>query len=112
GSFFVRNKNLQDVLSSYGMNDEETWSSINFNNGSVQHLEFLSEQEKSVFKTAFELDQMWIIQKAADRTPYICQAQSVNIFIPGDVHKSILNRIHVQAWNKGLKSLYYCRSRS
>lgn len=112
GSFFVRNKHLEQVLEAHGRNDEDTWSSIIFNHGSVQHLDFLSEHEKQVFKTAFELDQLWIIQKSADRTPHICQAQSVNIFLAGDVHKKDLNRIHVEAWRKGLKSLYYCRSRS
>lgn len=112
GSYAVRNTYLEKVLERYGRNDEDTWSSIVFNNGSVQHLEFLSEEEKAVFRTAFELDQMWVIQHAADRTPFICQAQSVNVFLPGDVHKWELNRVHFEAWRLGLKSLYYCRSRS
>lgn len=112
GSFAVRNPYLEKVLEAHGRSDEDTWSSIVFNNGSVQHLDFLDEKEKSVFKTAFELDQMWVVQHAADRTPFICQSQSVNVFFPADVRKIDLNRVHVEAWRKGLKSLYYCRSRS
>ena len=64
------------------MDNDETWSSITLNKGSVQHLDFLTEQEKAVYKTALELDQRWIIEHAADRTPYICQSQSVNLFVP------------------------------
>ena len=76
------------------------------------HLDFLSDHEKNVFKTAFELNQQWIIELGAERTPYISQAQSINIFLPADVHKKELHQIHFQAWKKGLKSLYYCRSKS
>ena len=65
-----------------------------------------------VFKTAFELDQRWLIDFAGDRTPYICQAQSLNVFLPADVHKRDLHMIHYLAWKKGVKSLYYCRSKS
>ena len=72
----------------------------------------LTKEEKDVFKTAFELDQKWIIELSADRTPHISQAQSINIFLPADVHKKELHQIHFQAWKKGLKSLYYCRSKS
>ena len=68
--------------------------------------------KKAVFKTAFELDQRWVVELAADRAEYISQAQSVNIFLPADVHKRDLHQIHFQAWKKGLKSLYYCRSKS
>jgi ribonucleoside-diphosphate reductase alpha chain len=78
----------------------------------VQHLDFLTEQEKAVYKTAFELDQRWIIEHAADRAPFICQSQSVNVFLPADVHKRDLHQIHFMAWKKGVKSLYYCRSLS
>ena len=80
--------------------------------GSVQHLDFLTQDEKDVFKTATEMDQMWVIEHAGDRAPFICQAQSVNIFVPANVHKRDLHRIHFQAWKKGVKSLYYCRSTS
>ena len=72
----------------------------------------MTDLEKDVFKTAFELDQKWIVNLGADRTPYISQAQSINIFLPADVHKKELHQIHFQAWKKGLKSLYYCRSKS
>tara|TARA_X000001036_G_scaffold4060_1_gene3612 strand:- start:7436 stop:9388 length:1953 start_codon:yes stop_codon:yes gene_type:complete len=112
GSFNVRNKYLKKVLDKYGKNDEETWSSITTNQGSVSHLEFLTQDEKDTFKTAFEIDQRWIVELGADRTPHISQAQSINIFVPADIHKKELHAIHFQAWKKGLKSLYYCRSKS
>ena len=78
----------------------------------MQHLDFLDEHEKTVFKTAFEIDQRWVIELAGDRAPFICQAQSLNIFLPANVHKKDLHQIHFQAWKKGVKSLYYCRSAS
>ena len=112
GSFNVRNKYLKQLLAERGRDDDDTWRSITLNEGSVQHLDFLTEIEKEVFKTAFELDQRWIVDLAADRAPYICQSQSVNIFLPGDVHKKTLHEIHYRAWKRGCKSLYYCRSRS
>ena len=112
GSYNVRNKYLKKVLEKYKKNDEETWSSITTNQGSVEHLDFLTRNEKDVFKTAFELDQKWIVELGAERTPYVSQAQSINIFLPADVHKKELHQIHFQAWKKGLKSLYYCRSKS
>lgn len=112
GSFTVRNRSLQKLLANYGRDDDETWSSITLNKGSIQHLGFLTQHEKDVYKTAFELDQHWIIEHAADRTPFICQSQSVNIFLPANVAKRDLHRIHYQAWKKGVKSLYYCRSLS
>ncbi len=112
GSYNVRNKYLTKVLENYGKNDDETWSSITTNQGSVSHLDFLTIEEKETFKTAFEIDQRWIVELGADRTPHISQAQSVNVFIPADIHKRDLHNIHFQAWKKGLKSLYYCRSKS
>jgi len=112
GSFNVKNKYLEKVLEKYNKNTNEIWSSITTNQGSVVHLDFLSKEEKDVFKTAFELDQKWIIELGGDRTPYISQAQSINIFVPADIHKKELHQIHFQAWKKGLKSLYYCRSKS
>ena len=112
GSYNVRNKYLAKILDKYNMNNDEIWSSITTNQGSVRHLNFLSEEEKEVFKTAFEIDQRWIIELGADRTPCISQAQSINVFIPADIHKKDLHQIHFQAWKKGLKSLYYCRSKS
>lgn len=112
GSYGVRNRHLTKLLEEKGRNDDETWSSITTNEGSVQHLDFLTQDEKDVFKTAFEIDQRWLIEHAADRTPFICQAQSLNVFLPADVHKRDLHQIHLQAWKKGVKSLYYCRSKS
>ena len=112
GSFNVRNKFLEELLEKYGQNNSDVWSSITTNQGSIQHLNFLTQEEKDIFKTAFELDQRWLIDLSADRTPYISQAQSLNVFIPADVHKKDLHQIHFQAWKKGLKSLYYCRSKS
>ena len=104
GSFNVRNRYLEEILESHGKNDEETWSSITTNQGSVSHLDFLTDLEKDVFKTAFELNQKWIIELSGDRTPYISQAQSVNLFLPADVHKRELHKIHFDAWKKGLKA--------
>ena len=112
GSYNVRNKYLKEILERHGKNDDTTWSTITTNQGSVSHLNFLTNHEKDVFKTAFELNQKWIIELGADRTPYVSQAQSINIFLPADVHKKELHQIHFQAWKKGLKSLYYCRSKS
>jgi ribonucleoside-diphosphate reductase alpha chain len=112
GSFNVRNKNLVKLLETKGKNSEDIWSSITINEGSVQHLDFLDEHEKLVFKTAPEIDQRWIIDLGAERQEFICQAQSLNIFIAGDVSKKYLHDIHFRAWQKGLKSLYYCRSTS
>ena len=112
GSFIVRNPYLKKVLAKHDRDDDDTWTTITVNKGSVQHLDFLTEQEKATFKTAFELDQRWVVEHAADRTPYICQSQSVNLFLPANVHKRDLHQIHFTAWKKGVKSLYYCRSLS
>ena len=112
GSFNVRNRHLKKLLAEKGKDEEDVWTSITVNEGSVQHLDFLTDDEKAVFKTAFELDQRWIVDLAADRTPYIDQSQSVNLFIPADIHKRDLHQIHHMAWKKGMKSLYYCRSKS
>ena len=112
GSFNVRNPHLKKLLSEKNMDTDEIWSSITTNKGSVQHLDFLSDHEKDVFKSAFEVDQRWLIDLAAQRTPYICQSQSLNVFIPADVHKKDLHQIHFQAWKKGIKSMYYLRSMS
>ena len=103
---------MKKILEKYGKNDDTTWSTITTNQGSVSHLDFLTDHEKDVFKTAFELNQKWIVELGADRTPFVSQAQSINIFLPADVHKKELHQIHFQAWKKGLKSLYYCRSKS
>jgi ribonucleoside-diphosphate reductase alpha chain len=112
GSFTVKNQQLETLLDAKGLNTPEIWNSILEHEGSVQHLDCLDKQEKDVFKTAFELDQRWIIELAADRTPFICQSQSLNLFLPGDVSKWDLHMLHWTAWERGLKSLYYCRSKS
>jgi len=112
GSFTVRNRHLQKLLAEKGQDNEDVWSSITLNKGSVQKLDFLTEQEKAVYKTAFELDQRWVVEHAADRAQYICQSQSVNVFLPANVHKRDLHQIHFMAWKRGVKSLYYCRSLS
>jgi len=112
GSFNVKNKNLVKLLQEKGKNTEEVWSSITTNEGSVQHLDFLDDHEKMVFKTAQEIDQFWLVDLAADRSEYICQAQSLNLFFPGDASKKYLHEVHFRAWERGVKSLYYCRSKS
>ena len=112
GSFSVRNRHLQMLLAERGQDTDEVWSSITLSKGSVQHLGFLTEQERAVYKTAFELDQRWVVEHAADRASFICQSQSVNLFLAADVHKRDLHQIHLLAWKRGVKSLYYCRSLS
>ncbi len=112
GSFTVKNAQLEGLLEEKGANTPNVWTSILEHDGSVQHLDCLSEHEKAIFKTAFELDQRWVIEHAADRTPYVCQSQSLNVFLPGDVNKWDLHMLHWTAWEKGVKSLYYCRSKS
>jgi ribonucleoside-diphosphate reductase alpha chain len=112
GSFAVKNPYLEALLEAKGENTGAVWASILENEGSVQHLEFLTDDEKSVFKTAFEIDQRWVIDLAADRTPEVCQSQSVNVFLAGDVDKWDLHMLHWQAWERGVKSLYYLRSKS
>jgi ribonucleoside-diphosphate reductase alpha chain len=112
GSFAVKNAYLERVLDSRGLNTDAVWRSILENEGSVQHLDGLTDDEKSIFKTAFEIDQRWVIELAADRTPEICQSQSLNLFLPGDVDKWDLHMLHYSAWERGVKSLYYLRSKS
>lgn len=112
GSFTVKNKNLVKLLESKGLNNEQVWSSISTHEGSVQHLTFLSDHEKDVFKTAYELNQNWLIELGADRSTLVNQAQSLNVFMPGNVSKKMLHNIHFSAWKKGVKSLYYARSTS
>ncbi len=112
GSFTVRNPILESLLETKGKNTDGVWATILENEGSVQHLSFLNEDEKATFRTAFEIDQRWVIEHAADRAPMICQAQSLNIFLPGDIDKWDLHMLHWTAWEKGVKSLYYCRSKS
>ena len=110
GSFLVKNKFLEKLLEKKGINTEEVWSSIVSNRGSILHLKELTDYEKDVFKTAIEINQQWIIEHAADRQKFICQAQSVNVFVPADVDIKELHDIHMLAWKRKLKTLYYCRS--
>jgi ribonucleoside-diphosphate reductase alpha chain len=112
GSFSVRNPHLKKLLARVGADTPEVWQSIIAAEGSVQHLDCLTADEKSIFRTAFEIDQRWIVELAADRAPFICQSQSINLFLPGDVPKWDLHMLHWTAWQKGIKSLYYCRSKS
>ena len=112
GTFAVKNPYLERLLDEKGQNTAAVWDSILANEGSVQHLDFLSQDDKDVYKTAFEIDQRWVVELAADRTPDVCQSQSVNIFLPGDVDKWDLHMLHWQAWERGCKSLYYLRSKS
>ena len=110
GSHLHKNKFLEDVLEKLGRNDDNTWKSIVSNKGSVQHIDFLSEEIKEVFKTAVEINQSWVVEHAAVRQQYICQSQSVNLFFPPDVNKGDLHNIHMLAWAKNMKTLYYLRS--
>jgi ribonucleoside-diphosphate reductase alpha chain len=112
GSFSIRNPHLERLLSEKSKNSDAIWNSILEQGGSVQHLDFLSAEEKDTFKTSFEIDQRWLIELAADRTPYIDQATSLNLFIPADVEKWDLLMLHFRAWELGVKSLYYLRSKS
>lgn len=112
GSFVVKNPYLEKLLQAKSKDSTNVWNSILERGGSVQHLDFLSPEEKAVFKTSFEIDQRWLLEFAADRTPYIDQAQSLNLYIPADVDKWDLMMLHYQAWEKGIKSLYYLRSKS
>jgi ribonucleoside-diphosphate reductase alpha chain len=112
GSWSVRNPYLEKLLSEKSKNSDAVWNSILEMGGSVQHLDFLSQEEKDCYKTSFEIDQRWILELAGDRAPYIDQAQSPNLFIPADVEKWDLLMLHFRAWELGIKSLYYLRSKS
>jgi ribonucleoside-diphosphate reductase alpha chain len=112
GSFIVKNPYLEKLLQAKSKDSTNVWNSILEKGGSVQHLDFLTHEEKDVFKTSFEIDQRWLIELAADRTPYIDQATSLNLFIPADVEKWDLLMLHFRAWELGVKSLYYLRSKS
>lgn len=110
GSFFMKNEYLEELLDEYGMNNKDTWKSITEHDGSIQHLELLTDYEKAIFKTATEIDQAWLVKLAADRQKFICQSQSLNLFFPPNVHKTELHNIHMQAWRDKVKTLYYLRS--
>lgn len=112
GSFTVKNKYLERTLQKCGKNDPEIWGEILRKGGSVRGLDFLTIQEREIFKTAFEIDQMEVVNFAADRQPYIDQSQSLNIFINADSDKGYLNNLHLEAWRRGVKSMYYCRNKA
>lgn len=112
GTFQRRNLVLKELLSELGQDSDEVWKSIIKNAGSVQHLDFLTEEQKNVFKTAYEINQRSIVQQAAQRQKYICQSQSLNLFFPFDVDPKYFNKVHIEAWELGVKTLYYCRSTS
>jgi ribonucleoside-diphosphate reductase alpha chain len=112
GSFTVKNQALAKVLQHKSLDTPAIWTSIMQHDGSVQHLDQLSDAEKAVFRTSFEIDQRWILDLAADRAPWICQGQSLNLFLTSDSHKWDLLMLHWTAWERGIKSLYYCRSKS
>lgn len=113
GAYLNKNRWLDQLIKSKITDEQEyndVWSSIIANDGSVQHLDILDENEKAVFKTSMEIDQRWVIDLAADRQNYIDQAQSLNLFFRPDAHIKYIHAIHFMAWKKGLKTLYYCRS--
>jgi ribonucleoside-diphosphate reductase alpha chain len=118
GAHLVRNPYLDKVIreeANLWRGDSETWmeeqwTSIILNEGSVQHLEWMDEWHKEIYKTAFEIDQRWVVDHAAERQPYICQGQSVNLFFPSGTDKAYVNEVHLRAFNKKLKGLYYLRT--
>lgn len=110
GAHLVKNTHLERLLIEKGQNTDDVWQSIILTEGSVQHLEFLTDWEKDVFKTAFELDQGWVVDHAAHRQQFICQGQSVNLFFPAGADKAYVNAVHLRAWKSGLKGLYYLRT--
>lgn len=110
GSSLLKNEYLENYLQDLDQDTDEVWKSIVTNNGSVQHLDFLDDWTKDVFKTAVEIDQRWVIEMAADRQEQICQSQSLNVFFPANVSKQELHAVHMMAWKRGVKTLYYLRS--
>jgi ribonucleoside-diphosphate reductase alpha chain len=113
GSSLTKNKWLDRILREIETDEgklQDIWSSIIANDGSVQHLDILDENQKEVFKTSMDIAHRWVIEHAADRQVYIDQAQSLNLFFRPDTHIKYLHACHFLAWKKGLKTLYYCRS--
>lgn len=111
GSFLIKNQYLEDVLEGYGKNDKETWKSVITSEGSVQHLDFLTDHEKKVFKTSSEIDPKWIVRLAGLRQEYICQSQSLNIFVESKMDAQSFSDLHIMGWLEGVKTFYYCRSK-
>ena len=112
GSHLTKNKYLEEVLEELGKNTPDVWSSITTTNGSVQHLDFLSDHLKAVFKTAIEINQDWVVYQGGARQQYLCQGQSLNIFFPAGATKKYLHSVHYNAWKYGCKGLYYLRTES
>lgn len=110
GSSLLKNEYLEDILQDLGYDTDDVWKSILTNGGSVQHLEFLDQWTKDVFKTAVEIDQRWVVEMAGDRQEFICQSQSLNVFFPANISKQELHAVHMMAWKRGVKTLYYLRS--
>ena len=115
GSHLNKNRYLDKIIRKEAKNQkegwyDETWSSIIANDGSVQHLDWMDQHSRDVFKTSMEIDQRWVIQHAADRQEYIDQAQSLNVFFRPDSNIKYIHAVHFQAWKQGLKTMYYCRS--
>jgi ribonucleoside-diphosphate reductase alpha chain len=110
GTFISQNEQLREVLATKNKDTPEVWSDIATNNGSIQHLSFLSDEEKLVFKTAYELDQKVLVQQAAQRQRWIDQGQSLNLFFTADMDPKQFNEVHLLAWELGLKGLYYLRA--
>ena len=110
GSFLVKNKHLEAVLEQKGMNTSEVWQQIIADKGSVANVEALSEEERAVFRTAYEMNMREIVEQAADRQPFIDQAQSINLFFTAPISGKYMHDVHFLAWKRGVKTLYYLRS--
>lgn len=110
GSFLIKNKHLEKLLEQYGKNTDAVWKQIILDKGSVQALDFLSQQEKDVFKTAYEINPVTLVELQAQRQPYICQSASLNTFVRSDITMEEMSDIHILGWLKGVKTFYYCRS--
>lgn len=111
GSFLIKNKYLKKILADIGQDTDNVWKSIIVNEGSVQHLDFLDDDVKGVFKTASEINPLWIVELASIRQKYICQSQSLNIFVDSDTTMQEMSDIHMRGWKLGVKTFYYCRSK-
>jgi len=111
GSFLIKNKYLEEELEKLDKNTDEVWKSIITNEGSVQHLEFLSDEIKKVFKTFEEINPMWIVEQQAERQKHVCQSVSLNIKVPNDMTKQEMSDLHIKGWMKGIKTFYYCRAK-
>ncbi len=110
GAHVYKNPYLEQVLEEYESNTDKVWKSILENDGGVQHLDFLTQHERDVFKTAFEINQSWVVEHAAKRQTFVCQGQSVNLFFASGADKAYVNKVHLKAYNEGLKGLYYLRT--